>query len=87
VHSAFIRFPGLLIELGLSSQRNEVLAVKKNEVPIHLKALGVPSLLGAAMLYFNFIIMTELPFYQGNCMPFPSTIYKRTRYLWLTLVF
>ena len=28
VHSAFIRFPGLLYELGLSTQRNEVLAVK-----------------------------------------------------------
>lgn len=28
VHSAFIRFPGLLAELGLSSQRSEVLAVK-----------------------------------------------------------
>ncbi len=28
VHSAFIRFPGLLFELGLSDQRNEVLAVK-----------------------------------------------------------
>ena len=28
VHSAFIRFPGLLFELGLSSQRSEVLAVK-----------------------------------------------------------
>ena len=28
VHSAFIRFPGLLYDLGLSSQRSEVLAVK-----------------------------------------------------------
>jgi hypothetical protein len=28
VHSAFIRFSGLLFELGLSSQRSEVLAVK-----------------------------------------------------------
>jgi predicted nucleotidyltransferase component of viral defense system len=28
VHSAFVRFPGLLFELGLSSNRNEVLAVK-----------------------------------------------------------
>lgn len=28
VHSAFIRFPGLLFELGLSSQQSEVLAVK-----------------------------------------------------------
>jgi hypothetical protein len=28
VHSAFVRFPGLLFELGLSSQQNEVLAVK-----------------------------------------------------------
>jgi predicted nucleotidyltransferase component of viral defense system len=28
VHSAFIRFPGLLYDLGLSSQGNEVLAVK-----------------------------------------------------------
>lgn len=28
VHSAFIRFTGLLFELGLSPQRNEVLAVK-----------------------------------------------------------
>ncbi len=28
VHSAFIRFPGLLFELGLSPQRNEILAVK-----------------------------------------------------------
>lgn len=28
VHSAFIRFPGLLFELGLSAQPNEVLAVK-----------------------------------------------------------
>jgi hypothetical protein len=28
VHSAFIRFPGLLHELGLSPQRSEVLAVK-----------------------------------------------------------
>jgi hypothetical protein len=28
VHSAFIRFPGLLFELGLSPQRSEVLAVK-----------------------------------------------------------
>ena len=28
VHSAFIRFPGLLFELGLSSLQNEVLAVK-----------------------------------------------------------
>ena len=28
VHSAFIRFPGLLFELGLSGQRSEVLAVK-----------------------------------------------------------
>jgi len=28
VHSAFIRFPGLLYELGLSPQRGEVLAVK-----------------------------------------------------------
>lgn len=28
VHSAFVRFPGLLYELGLSSQRGEVLAVK-----------------------------------------------------------
>jgi hypothetical protein len=28
VHSAFIRFPGLLFELGLSPQKNEVLAVK-----------------------------------------------------------
>lgn len=28
VHSAFVRFPGLLYELGLSPQRNEVLAVK-----------------------------------------------------------
>lgn len=28
VHSAFVRFPGLLYELGLSGQQNEVLAVK-----------------------------------------------------------
>jgi hypothetical protein len=28
VHSAFIRFPGLLFELGISAHRNEVLAVK-----------------------------------------------------------
>jgi predicted nucleotidyltransferase component of viral defense system len=28
VHSAFVRFPSLLFELGLSGQRNEVLAVK-----------------------------------------------------------
>jgi hypothetical protein len=28
VHSAFVRFPGLLYELGLSPQQNEVLAVK-----------------------------------------------------------
>jgi hypothetical protein len=28
VHSAFIRFPGLLFDLGLSPQRSEVLAVK-----------------------------------------------------------
>lgn len=28
VHSAFVRFPGLLFELGLSTQRTEVLAVK-----------------------------------------------------------
>jgi hypothetical protein len=28
VHSAFVRFPGLLYDLGLSIQRNEVLAVK-----------------------------------------------------------
>lgn len=28
VHSAFVRFPGLLYELGLSPHRNEVLAVK-----------------------------------------------------------
>lgn len=28
VHSAFVRFPGLLFELGLSSQQSEVLAVK-----------------------------------------------------------
>jgi hypothetical protein len=28
VHSAFIRFPGLLFELGLSAQRTEVLAVR-----------------------------------------------------------
>ena len=28
VHSAFVRFPGLLYELGLSAQRTEVLAVK-----------------------------------------------------------
>ncbi|HUJ75513.1 MAG TPA: nucleotidyl transferase AbiEii/AbiGii toxin family protein, partial [bacterium] len=28
VHSAFIRFPGLLFELGLSAQRTEALAVK-----------------------------------------------------------
>ncbi len=28
VHSAFVRFPGLLYDLGLSGQRNEVLAVK-----------------------------------------------------------
>ena len=28
VHSAFIRFPGLLYELGLSDQRSEVLSVK-----------------------------------------------------------
>ena len=28
VHSAFIRFPGLLYDLGLSGQRSEVLAVK-----------------------------------------------------------
>ena len=28
VHSAFIRFPGLFFELGLSPQQNEVLAVK-----------------------------------------------------------
>lgn len=28
VHIAFIRFPGLLFELGLSSQQSEVLAVK-----------------------------------------------------------
>jgi predicted nucleotidyltransferase component of viral defense system len=28
VHSAFVRFPGLLHELGLSGQRSEVLAVK-----------------------------------------------------------
>ncbi len=28
VHSAFVRFPGLLYEMGLSAQRDEVLAVK-----------------------------------------------------------
>jgi len=28
VHSAFVRFPGLLFEMGLSSHRDEVLAVK-----------------------------------------------------------
>jgi hypothetical protein len=28
VHSAFVRFPGLLFELGLSPQRSEILAVK-----------------------------------------------------------
>ena len=28
VHSAFVRFPGLLYEMGLSGQRDEVLAVK-----------------------------------------------------------
>ncbi len=28
VHSAFVRFPGLLYELGLSGQRNQVLAIK-----------------------------------------------------------
>lgn len=28
VHSAFVRFPGLLYELGLSGQRNQVLTVK-----------------------------------------------------------
>ncbi|HUF37141.1 MAG TPA: nucleotidyl transferase AbiEii/AbiGii toxin family protein [Anaerolineales bacterium] len=28
VHSAFVRFPGLLFELGLSAQRSEVIAVK-----------------------------------------------------------
>jgi hypothetical protein len=28
VHSAFIRFPGLLFEVGLSPQKNEVLAIK-----------------------------------------------------------
>ncbi len=28
VHSAFVRFPGLLYELGLSAQRGEVLAIK-----------------------------------------------------------
>jgi hypothetical protein len=28
VHSAFVRFPGLLYDLGLSAQRNETLAVK-----------------------------------------------------------
>jgi hypothetical protein len=34
VHSAFIRFPGLLYDLGLSGQRSEVLAVKL-EVDTH----------------------------------------------------
>jgi len=34
VHSAFVRFPGLLYDLGLSAQRNEVLAVKL-EVDTH----------------------------------------------------
>ena len=29
VHSAFVRFPGLLYELGLSPHREEVLAIKK----------------------------------------------------------
>jgi hypothetical protein len=28
VHSAFVRFPGLLYDLGFSEQRSEVLAVK-----------------------------------------------------------
>lgn len=28
VHSSFIRFPGLLYDLGLSPQRSEVLAIK-----------------------------------------------------------
>ena len=28
VHSAFVRFPGLLYELGLSGQRNQVLSIK-----------------------------------------------------------
>jgi len=28
VHNAFVRFPGLIYELGLSAQRNEVMAVK-----------------------------------------------------------
>jgi hypothetical protein len=34
VHSAFVRFPGLLFELGLSAQRNEALAIKL-EVDTH----------------------------------------------------
>jgi hypothetical protein len=34
VHSAFVRFPGLLYDLGLSTQSNEVLAVKL-EVDTH----------------------------------------------------
>ena len=34
VHSAFVRFPGLLYDLGLSGQRSEVLAVKL-EVDTH----------------------------------------------------
>ncbi len=34
VHSAFVRFPGLLYELGLSGQRSEVLAIKL-EVDTH----------------------------------------------------
>lgn len=58
VNSAFVCFPGLLFEMGLSPQQSEVLDF--------LTPLCV------GLLCFNFIIMTKLPCYPANCMQFCS---------------
>ena len=43
-------------------------------IPILPKALGFPPPLCVGFLCFNFIIMTKLPYYLENCMPFCSEL-------------
>ena len=70
VNSAFIRFPGLLYELGLSPMPNEVLAVKmevdtnppKGREQVYLQQLS------DALLFFNFITMIKHRCFLENSM-------------------
>ncbi|OFW59394.1 MAG: hypothetical protein A2W01_08835 [Candidatus Solincola sediminis] len=68
VHNAFIRFPGLVYELGLSPHRRETLSVKQRWIQHLQQEQFLKRRSFADMSFGSFNITTKHPYSRVNCM-------------------